>query len=279
MTFVWLLVFVLASSTNAVPTVQLNTTTFAACLALGKPAFDLVAIDKNDHLSLTDMFFLYLSVYAGKRYPLLNSTQQLAFERFSVAYWPMEGKLADQFARRCLSQKIVTPGQVFGDSFALCKGDYFCAALICHNMLRTIGRWRTAIDSNGVDYNPTYFRGNKTFFTTNLVKFQRAMIQLNRLDGIVDLDRFGYWYHFFGLQSFAVHYAATTGPNFALSFTKFAAFMGKVLNTWLAGGAEEPVKVQVDKDSCQVAFNWITGKFAQVWSPICDTADGYLATK
>lgn len=267
-------------STTTIIITQLNTTAFAFCLALGKPKIDIAAIDKTDQLSLTDMFFLYLSVYAGKRYPILNGTQQTAFERFSVAYWSLEGKLAYMFANRCLSQRtLVTPGQVFSDAFSLCSGDHFVAALLCHNMLRTIGRWRTAVDSNRIDYNPTYFKQNKTFFTSNLVTFQRSMLQLNRLDGIVDLDRFGYWYHFFGLQSFAIHYAATTGPSFSLSFTKFAAFMGKILNTWLAGGVEEAVKVQVDKDSCEVAFNFITSKFAQIWSPLCDTADGYLASK
>ena len=174
---------------------MLNESNFAFCLAMHKPKPDLAAIKKANNFSAVASFdlLLYLGVYAGKRYALLNATQQKAYVRFSERYWPLEAQLAFEFSNRSLAapNASVTPGAVYGDAYKLCKGDDFCAALICHNMFRTLGRWRTAFDKRGTNYNPPYFKQNKAFFVQNHIKYQAAMITLDASYWLNDMDRFG----------------------------------------------------------------------------------------
>jgi hypothetical protein len=116
------------------------------------------------NMSAADGLLLYLSLYAGQRFPVVNGTQQVAFERWSVALGDTEAAVVEILAPTV--QEIAnsfSPRDLFRAAAGACdadaseawagQGDVFCAALVSHNVIRALGRRPTYIDqTTGVSY-------------------------------------------------------------------------------------------------------------------------------
>ena len=79
------------------------------------------------------------------------------------------------------------------------------------------------------------------------------MISLRRDEGG---DRWGEWYHFFGIFAYAMHERVAHGKT---DGADFVARMNKLLNPLLVGEPEEPAKAQLDRDSIEVARAYLKG--------------------
>ena len=81
-------------------------------------------------------------------------------------------------------------------------------------------------------------------------------------------ERWGCWYHSFGLMAFGVH-EMSLNPNIGHYETKFAVLMEVLLNTAIAGAPENKVKAQVDRDTVEVIFDLLTNNFAPMDQATC----------
>mmetsp|Transcript_14998 Transcript_14998/g.36719 ORF Transcript_14998/g.36719 Transcript_14998/m.36719 type:complete len:306 (+) Transcript_14998:363-1280(+) len=250
---------------------QLNATAFAACLSPPgvREKLNLRAIRLANNLTIADGILSYLSVYAGERLPLLNKTvQQPSYERFSVAY-EMKGKaLATKIVNKVLarprSQEHISPGFLFRTASSICNdtddgpGDSFCAALMCHNVLRAIGRRATYIDKHGVDYAPGWLRANETYWMkTAEPALQAAMLPL-RNDG--GGDKWGEWYHVFGLLAYGIHEASIlSNDHAAVDIDKVIAAVDTLINAFITPGhkPEDTIKAQIDRDTSEVLRHFL----------------------
>ena len=138
------------------------------------------------------------------------------------------------------------------------SNDVFCAALNLHNVYRTFGRHDQAIEtdrSTGAvsDYNFSWYKDHSAVWAQRLPSIQAAMISLRTDEGG---DRWGEWYHFFGILAYATR-ELSLGFNEGL--LDFVVRMNEVLNPLIAGEPENPLKARFDRDSAQVAWTYLAG--------------------
>jgi|GEM_PF-6304252 len=263
--------FIPATHASEVPA-QLNVPGFAGCLAepLGHRAIESPVIRRAYSLGATDGLLLYLSVYPGVRPagPLgwwlqdqAHQAWQTGLERAEEKLLPVLLEAAERSEREGSFEGSLTPGTLFANALESCRrfgpqagvleDDPLCAAVISHNALRTLGRHRRAVGvdprlNRTVDLNPDWFKLRRGFWLERIPFIQMALLPL-RPSG--EGDRFGEWYHFFGILAFGLRDHAVNGN---LRQTWLAVRMNQVLNPVLAGGFEEPEKARLDRDSAGV---------------------------
>ncbi len=259
-----------ASGLAAVPQ-QLNTEGFASCLAAELPQVGFVSSVIRNILYPGDMLLPYLALYSGKRLPVVGGIVQY---RWSGDYASEEESLARRLYERATGAHTLLPNVIYQEALKSCgSDDAFCASLIAHNVLRTLGRSETAIQVNPVtkkatDLNATWFKQNRQAWLQRAQKIQQSMMSLHK-DG--SDDRWGDNYHFFGLLTFSIHEKAIYNN---VSSAWLVARLNQVLNPLLAGGAENPEKARIDRDSITVASSYFSKSFRQnVWN--CSTPNAY----
>ncbi|MBI3558585.1 MAG: hypothetical protein HY074_20130 [Deltaproteobacteria bacterium] len=241
---------------------QLNAGGFAACLGQAAPEFDLGQLQQRYRFRDTDLLLPFLAVNTTIRLPVLGLAQRAAKRRWTDSWNRRESTLAASL----LGEEHLTPDVFFKKAAQTCSGDIFCAALISHNILRTLGRHSQAANAKH-DYNPRWFKSNRDFWLAQIPLVRQALIPL-RSDG--GGDRWGEWYHFFGILTFAIHEVAHTGQ---LGTTLFVARMNAILNPWLTnGGIESAEKARIDLDSAQVAWLYLTRRLLASGSSCAETA-------
>lgn len=273
---------------------QLNLTSYAYCLSLDadtgsvRALPDLPAIKSKHNLEIGDDLLVYLMLYGGQRIPgWVNKTiQEPAWQRFAKGYWPQGTELASRVrTKTVVQQEMITPGWLFSEAIDVCgsDNDVFCAALVCHDVLRTLGRWKTNFgDKTHVDYNPDWFTANQTQWIQDIPVIQSQMISLwrdcdNYKPGSPSCgDRWGAWYHSFGLFAYGVNDAAVEGEKLGLDWTHFVAEMNRILNYFLQGNNEKPVKAEIDLEAVAIIFNVLTGKLSPVSALDCTSRLGYV---
>lgn len=248
---------------------QLNPAGFAGCLAAASGRLDFEAIRSRYGFGFGDLLLPYLAVYPGKRAPgYTGDLQQRAHRRWSGVWDPVEHRIARGLlaaARRLGSEgSQLVPGVAYRLALDECNGEAFCAALSLHNVFRTLGRHRQALERREgrlVDHNPSWFRRHRGFWLKNKRRIRDAMISLRR-DG--EGDRWGEWYHAFGIFTYAFREFAVQG---GLDRLAWIAGMNRWLNPILAGGAESPEKARLDRDSVEVArfWFWFDGRVRRGW--------------
>ncbi|KNC48423.1 uncharacterized protein AMSG_04871 [Thecamonas trahens ATCC 50062] len=250
-----------AHSVNAPPAPpQLNTTSFARCLVGSQAKFDLAAEVKDHDLEAWDLLLVWLSVYAGERFPGVNATfQQPAYERWSVPFWAEEKAFAMAMvaaANKAASQTM-TPGETYAMALEACSPgttspkDAFCAALISHNVFRLLGRYMKNVDKDGVDFSPDWFVANKTvWISTYIPAIHDALIVLRR-DKVT--EKWGTWYHLHGLVAYGLQEMAVLGVEAGTKWEDIVVALDTLLNPILAGGPEDPVKAREDRESVEIA--------------------------
>ena len=250
---------------------QLNTTAFAHCLAQEERQFNLNAIAVAHELGSGDLLLPYLAVYSGRRWKgTVGRLQALAHARWSTAWEARERQFAERLAG-VQSSGALTPVAVFRAALGVCEPhDIFCAALVAHNVFRTLGRHQFAI-VRGRDLNPEWFKSKSDFWLSQIPLIESALVPLRAGAGG---ERFGEWYHFFGILTFAIRERAL---HKGFSKVWLATVMGRVLNPILAGGHESPEKVQLDRDSVNVARIYLGRSAADGESLACDAAGTYVA--
>ena len=271
-----------ATASDATVPPQLNVPGFAACLRepLKGRTPDFRTLTVSHALGATDGLLLYLSVYPGVR-PAGRMgwvVQQAAHRYWQTALESAEERLlpllldaADQAEYNGDSSGVLTPGVLFDFALQACReagarsaavvDDPLCAAVISHNVLRTLGRNHRAVGADPwlgrvVDLNPDWFQRDRANWLREIPRIQVALIPL-RADS--QGDRYGEWYHFFGILAFGLRDQAVHGD---LMQTWLAVRMNQVLNPILAGGAEEPEKARLDRDSAQVVAAFVGGRGA-----------------
>jgi hypothetical protein len=158
---------------------------------------------------------------------------------------------------------------VYREALKLCEPhDVFCGALIAHNVLRTLGRHRQAI-SHSSDRNPGWFKERREFWLGHLPKLERTMVALRSGPGG---ERFGEWYHFFGLLVYSIREFSVHG-NFTR--VRLAAFMNRVANPLVLGTREEPAKIQLDRDSIQIAALYLRHKSQPAPASGCQAPEAF----
>jgi len=270
---------------------QLAVENFSECLRKESPVLDWAWLFQTHSLSKQDGFLTYLSVYPNRRIPILDELKQgPAHERWQVHFEAAEERLVSALFQA--SDRPMTPGPVFGLALQACRDfmggaqDPLCAALILHNAFRTMGRNRQAIldplpgfPGHTRDLNPYWYRANPEFWNSVFPMIQDSLLSL-RTDG--KGDRFGEWYHFFGILAFTVHEAALRGAGDGptpddLWLAELATRANRVLNPVLAGGQEDPAKARVDLDTVEVAKAWFFAPSRPISEDTCRTREGYVA--
>ena len=258
---------------------QLNVPGFAACLSepLEYLPVDISGMRAAHGLGPTDGLLLYLSVYPGVRpggglgwwvQDQAHDKWQTQFERAEEELLSVLLDAAEASEGEGGREGILTPGTLFAGALDACRrhgpqalilhDDPLCAAVISHNALRTLGRHRRALGVDPwlrrtVDLNPGWFKLRRRFWLVRIPAIQRALLPL-RASG--EGDRFGEWYHFFGILAFGLRDYAV---NHNLQQTWLAVRMNQVLNPILAGGFEEPEKARLDRDSAGVVASMVYG--------------------
>lgn len=263
-------VFFSISATAATPE-QLNIDGFAGCLTQEFQRIDFTSTIIENKLHPADLLLPYLAVYSGKRPPLIGPIAQ---SRWSEDYAHAEEALAKRIYQASSRSEAILPNLIYREALQSCsKEDAFCAALIAHNVLRTLGRSETAIRVNPItkeisDLNPQWFKKDRAQWLARAQEIQKNMISLHR-DG--SRDKWGDNYHFFGLLTFSIHERALYKN---VSSAWLVARMNQVLNPVLAGGPEDPGKARIDRDSIEVASRYFDLSFqGGAWD--CLTAAAY----
>ena len=253
---------------------QLNVQGFASCLqdSLADRPVDLRSLRTVHQLGATDGLLLYLSVYPGVR-PGGRAgwlLQQTAHFYWQTSLEAAEGRLlerlleaVEQSESTATCDVFLTPGELFRVALESCRenppwgrgwnsdADPLCASVVAHNVLRTLGRHRRAIGvdpwlQQTTDLNPQWFQRDRSYWLKKIPRIQQVLIPL-RSDG--EGDRYGEWYHFFGILAFGLRDQAVNGN---LTQTWIAVRMNQLLNPILAGGEEEPEKARLDRDTARV---------------------------
>ncbi|MGZ3691431.1 MAG: hypothetical protein ACXVAX_08005 [Pseudobdellovibrio sp.] len=255
----------------AVEPQQLNTEGFASCLAQDLPEINYFSAIARNLLYPGDMVLPYLAVYAGKRLPVVGGLVQY---RWSGDYASEEQTLARRLYERATGTAALLPNVIYQEALNSCGSENaFCAALISHNVLRTLGRSETAIRINPItqqksDLNPEWFKIDRSGWLARAQKIQQSLISFHR-DG--SDDRWGDNYHFFGLLTFSIH-EKSLYRNITSAW--IVARVNQVLNPVLAGGEENPGKARIDRDSIEVASRYFDKSFRSgVWN--CNSATAY----
>jgi hypothetical protein len=279
--FVSIATFPEVSEAAISPEAQLNLPGFSSCLIRHgngpeDARFDWRGMRGHYGFSGSDGYLTYLSVYPNRRVPVLEQLkQERAHERWQIAFEAAEERLVSQLF--LASDAPLLPGPVFGlaiDScreagLALPESDPFCATLILHNSFRTMGRHRQAIHGSR-DLNPHWFRANPEFWKQVFPEIREQLIPLRRDGGG---DRFGEWYHLFGILSFSLHEGAFRGD---LWLSELAANANRILNPLLAGGTLPPDKARLDLDTVELAKEWFFRPTAPGTEEECLRRDTYV---
>lgn len=233
---------------------MLNVDSFACCLARAVPAQDYAGIRHAMDLSVasTAELLFYLAFYSGQRFPVLNTTlQQPAFERWDVPYWGMEASVASELdGLASAANRSVVPADLWRLSVRACAAERpdqgaFCAAIVSHNVLRTLGRYPGDVDSHGVDYAPTWFRRRQEYWVKRAPAIAASFAPLRRTGGS---DEFGPWYHTFGLLVWAFNEVVRDGTAMGCLATELMAPLND-LYTQITGHPEDAEKARVDIDA------------------------------
>ena len=258
---------------------QLNESGFAYCLKASVPAIALTDLADAYHLESNDRLLPYLSFYPGREYPGASAkSQRIAFQRWSVAY-DREG---EALARRLIEMSAtgpLRPAEVFKESLTLCasrREPVYCAALVTHNALRTLGRHGSSEITDPRtgrinDYNPQWFQRYRSEWLAALPVVQHSLIPL-RLDQ--GGDRWGEWYHFFGIFTYSLHEMALAGN---LRRVEMVVKLNTLLSPLLVGEPEDPVKAQLDRDAIKVARHFFAGGPLPLPLPDCRGSSAYVA--
>ena len=259
-----------ATASTPLPKVpqQLNSSGFAACLAsqTGGNLPNLAATKATWNLTGSDGLLVYLSLYAGKRLPLLNSTvQQPAYERWGVRFETEGEKVAGWLNKtvKSANSSLLTPAQLFRQAVVACGGSeetsQMCAFIVMHNVLRTLGRNNTFIDKSGTNFLPKWWKRDAAAWIKAKAAIQSHLISLRRDGGG---DRWGAWYHNAGLLAYGLHEAAILGRDAGTAVARAVAILNRVLNPIFAGGKEDPVKARIDLDSAQTVQLYLDRNFS-----------------
>lgn len=103
-----------------------------------------------------------------------------------------------------LAGSPILPPALFGAADTHCAAAFpgaepLCAAIVCHNVLRTLGRFASEVDSHGVDYNPAWFAARRAYWQARAPGIEAALLDLRSVPG----ERWGTWYHSFGVRALA----------------------------------------------------------------------------
>jgi hypothetical protein len=232
---------------------QLNISGFTSCLLRRggdgpHTAPNLTMIHAEYGLHELDGLIEYLAVYAAYRpLRLLNRTQARAFKRWTEPFYPATEQTAEWLYEEAVAARAadrnVLPGALFAAALQNCErgGNHsmatssLCAAAACHNLLRTLGRMETYIDAAGNDYLPPWFKANAVHWLvgTAVIHDRLAPLRSDRSG-----DRWGEWYHTFGIVLFGLHEAAIEGAKAGATMTRLFAQLNFVLGRFLGAGAE-----------------------------------------
>ncbi len=251
---------------------QLNIDGFAQCLR-EKQAVNWNVIESGYSFGPLDLLLPFLAVYPGTRAPEpLALFQDAANDQWSTQWEKTESELA----RQVVLHPPRFPTDLLGTALGVCPpADLFCAALMSHNVLRTLGRYpqgeRHHPDGAVTDYNPEWFKKNRGDWVAALPSIQARMISL-RADG--GGDRWGEWYHAFGILAYAIHAIRMgIGPG----GVDFVARMNEVLNPLLAGEPEDPAKAQLDRDSARLSWQYLMGSPTPSPNLDCQSPPAFVA--
>lgn len=225
---------------------------FACCLAQEVPLQHYGSMRHAMGLDAASSVGLlaYLALYNSQRLPLLNQTiQQPAFERWDKGYWALEEQVAQGLANLTSLDRQLFPADLWALSAAVCAAErpeqgVLCAALLCHNVLRTLGRYPENIDSHGVDYSPPWFLARREYWVARSKEVASRMAPLRRDGG----ERYGPWYHTFGLLTWAFNEVARDGDGMGCLATKLVAPLNYFF-TAMIGEKEDPEKARIDRDA------------------------------
>lgn len=241
---------------------QLHPRRFAACLKETIPSADVAstrAIGKSHGFGNLDLLLIHLAVYPGVQIPAVSLLLQSKAKLWWTDWYNLrERTLAESIVDFGAHSRTLFPRDLFADALKSCgKGDFFCASLIAHNVLRTLGRYpqgiyRNPLTGKSTDYNPAWFKAERDKWIASNPATQTSLIPL-RPDG--SGDRWGEWYHFYGILTYALHEVALGKRPASV---EFVVRMNEVLNPLLAGGKEEPEKARLDRDSIEVAQWFLT---------------------
>jgi hypothetical protein len=237
----WLVATVVSAS-------DLNIQGFATCL--GKPSISLPALESQYDFNDLDLLIFYLAAYPGEKLPHVPTFVQTQAEARWGAQFESRG---DQLAQAFLRTPPHTPQDAFRAALSVCSADVFCAALTIQNVLRTFGRYGQSVVGN-VDDNPEWFKNNRDQWIAFVPVIQTSMISL-RTDG--GGDRFGEWYHVFGILAYAIDEMALGHSE--SSVTKIVELNNR-LDKNLTGNNEDPVKAQIDQDAVAMSWDFLNGK-------------------
>lgn len=215
---------------------QLNITGFAYCLQGSRAGIDKKQL--ADQLNLSTMqgvkLLTYLGMYPGIRKMFLNSTiQQPSFEMWSIPFWKAERHVANQLLDWSKRSTSIYPGELWTAALDACKNhhtsqDPLCASIVLHNVLRALGRYSRYVDSKNTNYLPDWFQENDANWKGSWGKaIQSKMIPLRAdLGG----DKWGEWYHAFGIFSFGAHSILLYGDSIGNNFQLFSVKMNKMVS-------------------------------------------------
>ena len=293
---------------------QLNITSFANCLRARLPAInndeplDLATIHDSWNLTATDGLLVYVSLYAGKRLPVLNATvQEPAYKRWALRFERQGAALARALRARTDTADtpvLITPADVFADGLAACGGGggggggsggdgedpsaaAFCALVAGHNVLRALGRPDTYTDRNGKDYLPAWYKSDVDGWAAAARAIRARLFPLRRdgpernktTNATVPGQPWGSWYHLFGLALYTVHEAAVLpgGLPSGAAWAALVARLNQILNPLFAGGTEDPAKAAIDRDAVRVAAAFAAGGAEDgAGGGACDGPAGYV---
>lgn len=125
-------------------------------------------------------------------------------------------------------------------------------------------------------FNAPWFENNKTKWVNEWIPLiSKQMIPLER-QGYVLSERWGAYYHVFGLFAFGLHEMALFGKEIGTDLDKFVVLMNQILNPFLAGGKENPVKHEIDKQAVDIIFGVVQNAGRNVMPHNCDNSKGYV---
>ena len=258
-------------STLATPP-QLNVSAFASCLlrhggntSTPEEPPDLPTIKRRYNFSLADGLLIYLALYPSQRLPIINSSvQEAAFERWSAAFDSETNHVAAFLRLHDRTPHTFTPGAIYAQSRAVC-GDAFCAALVMHNTLRTLGRYYKF-----GSYLPGWWRKDPAGWTAAAKSISPRILSLRRAGGG---ETYGPIYHLSGILAYAIHERALLGRVPGNLVTELVARLNS-----LVGPPEEPVKHEIDEEAADVGVHVVDGKAGAGigWGEACKARAGYV---
>lgn len=256
-----LLVSSVAHAASAVPP-QLHLKSFAACLREAAPFPDLEYVRIRHDLGAFDLLLPYLAFYPGARPPApFDEPQVRAHRRWAENWAWFENELALKLA----GGERTSPADLLKFAAARCDG-VFCGALVVHNTLRALGR-----NHRGGPNNPAWFEDNHDFWLAQVEPIRAKLFPL-RASGRG--DRYGEWYHFFGVLTFALRDAALHGD---FKQTELAVRLNDFFNPVLVGKSMPPEKARLDRDYVDVVRTYLSDEAVSPVAP-CSDREAYVAS-